>query len=71
MRAGLYARVSTHDQQTLGLQVEQGGAVFGAVEGIGGGLIDRNGDGLGRWVGVEAAMHRDGFVSHLTHFLIS
>ena len=45
--------------------------MFGAVEGIGGGLIDRNGDGLGRWVGVEAAMHRDGFVSHLTHFLIS
>jgi DNA invertase Pin-like site-specific DNA recombinase len=22
MRAGLYARVSTHDQQTLGLQLE-------------------------------------------------
>ena len=31
----------------FGFEVEQGGAVIGAVEGVGGGLIDRNRDGLG------------------------
>jgi hypothetical protein len=30
----------------FGLEVEQSGAVVGAVEGIGCGLIDRNGDAL-------------------------
>jgi hypothetical protein len=34
------------------LQVEQVGAVLGAVEGVGGGLVDRHRDGLGGRVGL-------------------
>jgi len=49
MRAGLYARVSTHDQQTLGLQVEamrcyvrdRGWAVAREVQDVGSGAKER------------------------------
>jgi putative DNA-invertase from lambdoid prophage Rac len=51
MRAGLYARVSTHDQQTLGMQVEamaayiknRGWNVARSVEDIGSGASERPG----------------------------
>jgi putative DNA-invertase from lambdoid prophage Rac len=51
MRAGLYARVSTHDQQTLGLQVEamtsyikdRGWDVVNSIKDIGSGSKDRPG----------------------------
>src|SRR4051794_34178581 len=51
MRAGLYARVSTHDQQTLGLQSEamtvyiknRGWIVTRRIEDIGSGSKDRPG----------------------------
>ena len=51
MRAGLYARVSTHDQQTLGLQVDamasyikdRGWRVERRIEEIGSGARDRPG----------------------------
>jgi putative DNA-invertase from lambdoid prophage Rac len=51
MRAGLYARVSTHDQQTLGLQAEsmtsyisdRGWYVAKRVEDVGSGAKDRPG----------------------------
>jgi putative DNA-invertase from lambdoid prophage Rac len=51
MRAALYARVSTHDQQTLGLQTEamasylsdRGWHVVKRVEDIGSGAKDRPG----------------------------
>ena len=51
MRAGLYARVSTHDQQTFGLQSEamttsiknRGGIAARRVEDVGSGAKDRPG----------------------------
>ena len=51
MRAGLYARVSTHDQQTLGLQIDamtsyisdRGWNVAKSVEDVGSGAKDRPG----------------------------
>ena len=59
----------------FGLEVEQGGAMIGAVEGIGGGLIDRNGDGLGGRIGVVAGVNCNRLVAHrstsavrVTHF---
>ncbi len=58
----------------FGLEVEQGGAVIGAVEGVGDGLVDRNGDGLGRRIGVVAGVNCNCFVAHcsplrcVTHF---
>mmetsp|Transcript_5968 Transcript_5968/g.23715 ORF Transcript_5968/g.23715 Transcript_5968/m.23715 type:complete len:341 (+) Transcript_5968:5957-6979(+) len=42
------------------LQVEQVGAMLGAVEGIGHGLVDRHGDRLGGRVRRVAAVHRQG-----------
>ena len=46
-------------------EIEQGGAMLGAVEFIGGGLIDRHRNGAGRWVAVITAVHGDGFRLHL------
>jgi len=62
MRAGLYARVSTHDQQTLGLQVEamasyindRGWDVASKVEDVGSGSKER----LGREGLLRAARRR-------------
>ena len=62
MRAGLYARVSTHDQQTLGLQVEamasyindRGWDVARKVEDVGSGSKER----LGREGLLRAARRR-------------
>jgi DNA invertase Pin-like site-specific DNA recombinase len=63
MRAALYARVSTHDQQTLGLQVEamsanlrdRGWDAARRVEDIGSGARKRSGpDGL-----LKAARRRE------------
>ncbi len=48
----------------LGLEVEQGGAVIGAVEGIGSGLVDRNGDGPGGRIRLVAGMNCDRLVAH-------
>ncbi len=45
-------------------EIEQSGTVIGAVEGIGHGLVDRNGDRLGRWIGVVAGVNCDRFVAH-------
>ena len=49
---------------TFGLEIEQGGAVVGAVEGVGDGLVDRNRDGFGRWIGFVAGVNCNGFVAH-------
>jgi putative DNA-invertase from lambdoid prophage Rac len=63
MRAGLYARVSTHDQQTLGIQVDsmiayiedRGWLVVKRVEDVGSGAKERGGrDAL-----VKAARRRE------------
>lgn len=51
MRAGLYARVSTHDQQTLGMQVDamiayikdRGWTVTKPIKDIGSGVKERGG----------------------------
>ena len=48
----------------FGLEIEQGGAVIGAVEGVGDGLVDRNGDGLGGRIGVVAGVNCNRFVAH-------
>ena len=48
----------------FGFEIEQGGAVIGAVEGIGDGLVDRNRDRFGRGIGVVAGVNCDGFVAH-------
>ncbi len=63
MRAGLYARVSTHDQQTLGLQTESMSAyirdrrwkIASQVEDVGSGAKERPGrEGL-----LKAARRRE------------
>jgi hypothetical protein len=46
------------------LEVEQIGAVLGAVEGVGRRLVDGNGDRLGRRVGRITAMDGNGFDLH-------
>ena len=48
----------------IDLEVEQRRAMVGAVEGVGDGLIDRHGDGLGRRIDVVAAVNGDRFASH-------
>ena len=45
-------------------QIEQGGAVIGAVEGIGRRLVDRHRHRMGRGIGVESGMNGDGFGAH-------
>ncbi len=51
--------------EALGLEVEQGRAMLGAVECIGDGLIDRHRHGLGRGIDLVAAMDGDRVASHL------
>ncbi len=51
----------------VGFQVEQGGAVFGAVEAVGDGLVDRNGDRPGCRIAVIPAVQCDRFPSHRTY----
>src|SRR5579872_7112653 len=46
--------------KALNFQIEQGGAVIGAVECVGCGLIDRDGDRLGRWIRLIATMYGNG-----------
>ena len=46
------------------LEIEQSGAVIGAVEGVGRGLVDRNRDGLGRRIGFVAGVNCDRFAAH-------
>jgi hypothetical protein len=46
------------------LEVEQVGAVLRAVEGIGGRLVDRYGDCLGRRFGAVAGVDGEGFEFH-------
>ena len=48
----------------FGLEVEQRGAVVGAVERVGHGLVDRNGDRLGGRIGFVAGVDCDRFVAH-------
>jgi hypothetical protein len=50
--------------EAFDLEVEQSGAVIGAVEFIGHGLVDRHRDGLGRRVGLVAAVDSHGLVFH-------
>ena len=45
-------------------QIEQGGAVIGAVKGIGRRLVDRHRHRLGRGIGIETGMDGDGFGAH-------
>jgi hypothetical protein len=49
---------------TFGLEIEQGGAVIGAVKGVGDSLIDRHCDRLGRGIGVVAGVNCKGLVAH-------
>ncbi len=48
----------------FGLEVEQRGAVIGAVEGVSDGLVDRNRDGLGGRIGFVAGVNCNRFVAH-------
>ena len=45
-------------------EVEQSRAMIGAIEGIGDGLVDRNGDRFGRWIGIVAGVNCNCFVAH-------
>ena len=49
---------------SLDLEIEQSRTVLSAVEGVGYGLIDRNGDRLGRRIGLVATVDGNGFVPH-------
>ena len=50
--------------EPLLLQVEEGGAVVGAVEGVGHRLVDRHRDGVRRGVVLVAGMDGDGLAAH-------
>jgi hypothetical protein len=50
--------------KAFGFQIEQGGAVIGAVEGIGDGLVNRDGDRLGRGIGIVAGVNGDRLIAH-------
>ena len=39
--------------------------MVGAVERIGDGLVDRNGDGAGGRIGLEASMNCNGLITHV------
>ena len=52
--------------EALGLQIEEGGGVIGAVERIGGRLVDRNGDGFRRRFDLVAAVNGDRLRTHGT-----
>ena len=47
--------------EALDLEIEQRGAVIGAVELVGDGLVDRHRDGFGRRIDLVAAVHGDRF----------
>ena len=49
----------------LHLEIKQIRSVLRAVEGVGGGLVDRYGDGLGGGIWRVAAVHGDGFRAHV------
>ena len=53
----------------LGFEIEQRGAVIGAVELVGHGLIDRHRDGFGRRIGFVAAVNGQCFVFHASRRL--
>ncbi len=53
---------------TRHFEVEQRGAVLGAVERVRGRLINRHGDGFRRRVRVEASVNCDGFPLHYRDF---
>src|ERR1700730_5939590 len=48
----------------LRLEVEQGGAVIGAVPRVTPLLVDRNGDGFSCWSGIVAGVDCNRFVAH-------
>jgi hypothetical protein len=50
--------------KAFALEIEQRGAVIGAVERIGDGLVDRDGDGLGGGIGFVARVNSDRLVAH-------
>ena len=50
--------------ETLDLEIEQRGAVRGAVEGVGGGLVDGHGHRFGGGVRVESPVYCDGLPLH-------
>ena len=51
--------------EAFGFKIEQGGAMLGAVELVGYGLIDRNRDGLGRRLGLITAVDGDRVTFHV------
>ena len=50
--------------EAVGFEIEKRGAVVGAVERIGDGLIDRDGDGFRGRIGLVAGVNCDRFVAH-------
>jgi hypothetical protein len=50
--------------KAFGLEIEQSSAMIGTVEGVGDGLVDRNGDGVGGGIGIVAGVNSDRFVAH-------
>ena len=50
--------------ESLDLEIEQRGAVRGAVEGVGGGLVDGHGHRFGGGIRVESPVNRDGLSLH-------
>ena len=51
--------------KALNFQIEQGGAVIGAIECVRCGLINRDRDGLGGWVWLIATMYGNSLITHL------
>ncbi len=51
--------------ESFDLEIEQRGAVLGTVELVGNCLIDRDGDGFGRGLGVVTAVDRNRLASHV------
>jgi len=50
--------------KTVSLEIEQSGAVIGAVEGVGDRLVDRHGNGFRGRIGIVAGMNCDRLVAH-------
>jgi hypothetical protein len=50
--------------KALNFQIEQGGAVIGAIECVGGGLIDGDSDGLGGRIWLISAMYGNSLITH-------
>ena len=57
--------LNTRVAKTLGFEIEQSRGMFGAVEGVSDGLVDRHSHGLCRRVNFVAAMDCDRFRFHL------